>query len=118
VAVAKLVGTAFDIQPVVDETQSLQQSLVIWEWSLFPKSSGRQIVYVTVVGQWQPKGGGPTVQRQLWDSRLEIQVTEPLLALGQLNLLTLLSGFLGSALSVPWIFQRFQELRGQSKTAG
>lgn len=117
VAVARLVGTAFDIQPVVDEAQSLQQPSITWEWSLFPKSSGRQIVYVTVVGQWQPKGGGPTLKRQLWDSRLEIQVTEPLFALGQLNLLTLLSGFLGSALSVPWIFQRFQELRGGSEEA-
>jgi LysM repeat protein len=109
VAIAKLHATAFEVEPVVEEEQSLEQPRITWKWNIFPKSAGRQIVNVHIIVRWKPKQGGQPVEYQIWESRLEIRVMEPLIAIGQLNLLTLLSGFLGTGLSIPWIYKQIQE---------
>jgi len=111
-AVAHLVGAAFDVSPLTTESQSLEQSEIVWEWNVLPKKAGPQVVNVDIVVQWRPVGGaGEIIQRQVWRRQLQITVREPLIAKGQLSLLTVVSGFLGSGLSIPWLYEKIAESR-------
>jgi hypothetical protein len=113
-AVAHLVGSAFDVSPLTTESQSLDQPEIIWEWNVLPKKAGLQVVNVDIVVQWKPvSGGGEIIQRQIWRQQLRISVTEPLIAKGQLSLLTVVSGFLGSGLSIPWLYEIIAAKRRQ-----
>lgn len=111
-AAAHLVGAAFDVSPLTTESQSLDQPEIVWEWNILPKKAGPQVVNVDIVFQWKPVGGGgEIIPRQIWRQQLQITVTEPLIAKGQLSLLTVISGFLGSGLSIPWLYEKIAESR-------
>jgi LysM repeat protein len=113
-AAAHLVGAAFDVSPLTTESQSLEQPEIVWEWNVLPKKAGPQVVNVDIVVQWRPVGGGgEIIQRQVWRRQLQITVREPLIAKGQLSLLTVVSGFLGSGLSIPWLYEKIAEKRRQ-----
>ena len=111
-AIANLAGTAFKISPVTTEYQSLEQPRITWEWNIMPEKSGPQTINATIQVQWEPIGGdGETEQRPIWRSRLDILVEKPLIATGQLNTFSLISAFVGSMLSVPWLYERMKEIR-------
>jgi hypothetical protein len=118
-ATAHLVGAAFDVSPLTTESQSLEQPEIVWEWNVLPKKAGPQVVNVDIVVQWRPVGGaGEVIQRQVWRRQLQITVWEPLIAKGQLSLLTVVSGFLGSGLSIPWLYEKIAEKRRQRQQNG
>lgn len=109
-AIASLAGTAFKVSPVITEYQSLEQTEIKWVWNIMPEKPGPQIINASIQVKWEPIGGdGETIHRQIWDHRLEIFVEKPLIATGQLNTFSLFSGFVGSALSVPWLYERIDE---------
>ena len=109
-AIANLAGAAFDVSPLTTEYQSLEQLRITWEWNIIPRKPGPQIVNVSIEVQWKPiRSEGQTIRRQIWRSRLDILVEKPLIATGQLSLFTLISGLIGSGLSVPWLYERIKE---------
>jgi len=111
-AIANLAGTAFKISPVTHELQSLEQPRIIWEWNIMPEKPGPQTINASIQVQWEPIGGdGETIQRPIWRSRLDILVEEPLIATGQLNAFSLVSAFVGSVLSAPWLYERIKARR-------
>ncbi len=110
-AQAKLAAIAFDMRALEDEEQGLEPSAVTWEWNVIPRNAGEQVVNVSVEVHWKPKGGGAVVQRQVWRTRLDTEVAQPLVATGQISLLSIVAGFAGSGLSVPWLYERYKERR-------
>jgi hypothetical protein len=107
-AIAYLGATAFDVKPVAPEEQPLEQPKVTWEWNIIPKSDGPQLVNLSIEILWKPKGDGPVIQRQIWRRHFQILVKKPWITTGQISFLTLLTGFLGSGLSIPWIYERIK----------
>jgi hypothetical protein len=115
---ASLVSTAFEIEPVGDASQSLDQSVIIWEWNIICDRPGEQTVNARIEAEWVPTGGeGAAIQRQIWLSRFDILVTEPLITPGQLSVMSVVGGFIGSGLSLPWLFEQARDvLKGRKKT--
>jgi hypothetical protein len=108
-AIANLMGTAFEVERAAADWQSLEPPRVTWEWNVISKNPGPQVLNATIEVQWKPKISGQTISRQIWRSRLEIAVEKPLIATGQLEILTVLSGVLGSGFSLPWLYERLKE---------
>lgn len=115
-ATAYLAATAFDVRSVTSEEQSLEQPIITWEWNIIPKNDGPQTVNLSIEVRWKPKGGGQIVQRQIWRTRLDVLVERPLITTGQLSVLTLIGGFVGSGLSIPWIYERIKAMADERKT--
>lgn len=107
VAVAKLGGTNFDATSV-DEEQSLDQSEVTWTWNISPKKAGSQKVNIVVTGEWRPRDGGEIIKHKIWQRALTIDVQEPWLTRGQINLSSLLFPMIGSGLSLPWLITQLR----------
>lgn len=53
-ATARLGGGAFTLQLISQETQSLRQSTVTWEWNVTPLYSGTQIIDGSITIEWTP----------------------------------------------------------------
>ncbi len=119
VVVARLAGTAFDIERATAEEYAwVEQSRVTWEWNIIPKIPGEQIVNATIEVRWKRRDTGQVIEQAIWRSRLEIVVEKPWLTTGQISLFTVISGVVGSGLSIPWVYERIQEWRkGQGKKA-
>jgi LysM repeat protein len=117
--IARLAGTAFDIQAATSEQyQWFEQSRVTWEWNIIPKIPGAQVINANIEIQWKRRDTGQTIVQPIWRSRLEVVVEKPWLTTGQISLFTMISGVLGSGLSVPWVYERIQEWRkGRGKKA-
>jgi len=115
-AVANLVGAAFDVKAINAECQSLDMPRVTWEWNLVAKTDGPQVINVNIEAVWTPVGGeGKVIQRQIWRAQLAIRVTKPLVARGQLQIFSILEGLVGSVFSVPWLHERWKELKEKRK---
>lgn len=110
-AIALLEGQAFDIGEVTSGCQSLEQPEITWVWNIKPKSDalGVQIVNIRIEGQWHSTNNNPTIQRELFRTIYTIEVTKPFI--GYINLGSVVSGLIGSGLSIPWIYDRVKELR-------
>jgi hypothetical protein len=109
---ANLAGAAFRISPPITEYQLLEQSEIKWVWNIMPEKPGPQTINASIQVKWEPSGSdGETIYRQIWDSQLDIFVEKPLIATGQLNAFSLFSGFVGSAFSVPFLYERIKERR-------
>ncbi len=115
-----MVTTSFDAQLMGSVERSTDQPLIEWDWNIFPKSVGLQVVSVGIDLQWTPttKGGGTTILRQLWESPIAIEVDKPFLDAGQLSLSAVISGAFGTiftGVSLPWILGQRHQKRGQKK---
>ena len=120
IAEAQLFATAFKIQPDGVETQTLDQHIVSFHWSVLPQESGLQTIDVTIWGKWTPKDGGQPEQRIIGQPYLSIEVAEKaannvqFFTFGQITLGEILLGFIGSALNVPWLLD-FRRKRSEEK---
>lgn len=108
-ATASLVGTTFDIERASLERRSLTQDRIVWEWNLTPTTKGTQALNANIVIEWEPDDGGATIERQIWQARLETEVKKRLIPTPQVGLVTAISGIVGSGFSIPWIFDRLQD---------
>jgi hypothetical protein len=114
--VANLVGTAFEVKAINTECQSLDMPRVTWEWNLVAKADGPQVINANIEAVWTPIGGeGKEIRRQIWRAQLAIRVTKPLIARGQLQIFSILEGLVGSVFSVPWLHERWKELKEKRK---
>lgn len=113
-ATASLTGTTFDISPATAiQRQPLDRDRITWEWNITTDKPGSQVLNAEIIVDWEPIGEeGETIEpQQVWSTRLEIPVNKPFIATGQLSILSLAGSFLGSGLSIPWMYDRFKELR-------
>jgi len=115
-ATANLVATTFEITRLGPQEQWLDQAAIEWSWNISPKSLGMQIVDADVEIQWKPLQANsplPVILTQIWQTRMEINVTDPLLNVG-LSVSSQIIGFIGAfggiGLTVPWIWERVSEL--------
>ena len=106
-ALAKLIGVSFEIAASKEEW-GLDQPEISWNWNLVSNKPGVQRVNVTIEGNWKSKTNKSSIQRLMWDRDLEIEVIEPWIKKGQLTVASLIAAFLGSALSIPWLYEKIQ----------
>jgi len=115
-AVANLVGSAFEVQAINLDCQSLDMPRVTWEWNLVAKADGPQVINANIEAVWTPIGGeGKEIRRQIWRAQLAIRVTKPLIARGQLQIFSIVEALVGSVFSVPWLHERWRELKEKCK---
>lgn len=119
-AVAQLAASAFDIDPKEQPEQSLdQQDNVSFVWTITPKFSGSQVIYISVTGIWA--NGSTIIKRPLGNLTLDIDVADPppppspFINMGQINASDIIMVFLGSALNIQWIWGLVQERRKAKK---
>jgi hypothetical protein len=122
-ATANLESTGFDVQRSSARAayQSLSRESVQWVWFVNPLSTGSQTMVATVTGVWEPveepnacaQGSSSCIEEELWYAILETQVHDPLVETGQLNLLSIVTGVLGSSVSIPWLVERAQGVFGR-----
>jgi hypothetical protein len=104
-ALARLVGTGFDVESAGPEEQSLEQPTITWEWNITPRQPGHHVLNVSLEACWRPAGDeGQAVMRQVWRARLDVQVVEPLVSKRTLLTLTPISGLLAMAFVVPPLY--------------
>ena len=119
--IAYLITTSFDTQLMGPVERSADQPLIEWDWNIFPKSAGLQVINVGVELRWTPtsKSGGTDIIRQIWETPIAIEVNKPFIDIGQLSLATVASGVLGTVFtgfSLPWIWeQRRQVIENKQK---
>lgn len=119
-ASAYMITTSFDTQLMGPSERSVDQPLIEWDWNIFPKSVGSQVITLGIDLQWMPTGksGGATILRQLWESPLTIDVDQPFLNVGQLSLGSVITGVFGTVftgVSLPWFLERRQQKSKQNK---
>ncbi len=115
-AVANLVGSAFEVQAINPDCQSLDMPRVTWEWNLVAKADGLQVVNANVEAVWTPIGEeGKEIRRQIWRAQFAIRVTKPLIAKGQFQIFSIVEALVGSVFSVPWLHERWKELKEKRK---
>ncbi len=121
IASAYMVTTSFDVQLMGPVERSTDQPLIEWDWNIFPKATGLQVVNVGIDLQWTPtdKSGGTNILRQLWESPIAIEVDKPFIDVGQLSLSTTISGIFGvvfTGFSLQWLLeQRSQKQEKKEK---
>lgn len=111
-AIVYLAAPAFNVSLASSELQPLDQPRLDWTWNILSDQANPQVISVTIEVQWKAKdGSGVPIQRVLWRSSppLDIDVYRPLVTTGQLNLFTLLSGSIGSGLSIPFLYGVLKE---------
>jgi hypothetical protein len=116
--IARLDGTAFDISPANTPPQDPHQSMVNFHWNILPKESGEQNLEVDIAGQWGTQGDKQIKTVDLMYSGFAVNVGEmsgSFLALGQLDLSTLLLTLIGSVLNIPWMIEYIQKRREEKE---
>jgi hypothetical protein len=116
--VARLDGAAFDISPTNLPPQDPHQHMVNFHWNILPKESGEQNLEVDIAGQWGTQGDKQIKTVDLLSSGFAVHVGErsgSFLALGQLDLSTLLLTLIGSVLNIPWMVEYIQKRREEKK---
>ncbi|MBN1452335.1 MAG: serine/threonine protein kinase [Anaerolineales bacterium] len=109
-AVARLDAVAFSCSPSTHAYQSLGQSRIDWVWNCVANNPGDQCVNASVYIRWEPiNGDGDIIERQIWRSRFDIPIEDPLLTTDHVTLFTLVSGLLGSVFTTPWVYQRLKK---------
>jgi hypothetical protein len=109
-ATANLDAAAFNVAPGEQPSRSVPSPRLDWQWSISSEQEGRQLLVVSIDVEWTPiAGGGAPFSERVWSQVIEIEVTKPFIALGSLQLATLFSGFIGSGLSIPFIYGLIKE---------
>ena len=115
-ASAHLEGTSFDIQPASPEVQSLTEPRVNWTWNIQSEEPGPQSVDGYIEIEWRPvDGAGGSEKHQIWSFHLDIEVARPSFFRDQVNVFSLVSGFIGTVLSIPWLYEVYNKRRTQQR---
>jgi hypothetical protein len=127
-AAANLESTGFDVwrSSARAAYQPLSREQVQWVWFIEPLREGEHTMVATVTGLWEPvdepeactQGSDSCIERELWYAILETRVRNPLIETGQLNFLSIVTGVLGSSVSIPWLVERVQGVFGRKSGGG
>jgi LysM repeat protein len=115
-AAPSLNSTTISLQPDTVDCRSLDEGPWRWEWSISSDKIGTQLLIMNMTVNWTPQNGGESVGREIWHQRVSINVKEPLIVMGQLNVLSIVAGLIGAALALPfaseWLKARKSRPRG------
>ena len=118
-ATARLEGTSFDMELASPEVQSLSEPRLSWIWNIRSEDPGPQSIDGYIEIEWKPVDATKrSEKRQIWSFHLDIEVVQPLLFRGQVNVFSLVSGFIGSGLSIPWLYEVYNKRRSQQRRRG
>lgn len=114
-AVAHLAGSSFDTEfASLSERQSLDQSRIDWIWNIRSDDPGLQSLDVSIEIVWEHVGQIEEPRsRQIWRAHYPIEIFQPVISRGQINIFSLFSGFLGSGLSIPWLYEMLGKRKSQ-----
>ena len=118
-AAASMVSTSFTVQAMGVEERATDQTLIEWDWNIFPKSVGLQVINVGIELRWIPigQGGKATIVREIWEAPIFIQVNQPFFELGKISLSAFITGTFGvifTGVSLPWLIGQVRQ-RPKSK---
>lgn len=116
IASAYMITTSIEHQMMGTAERSTDQPLIEWDWNIFPKSTGWQVINVGIDLQWTStsKNGGTDILRQLWEAPIAIDVNKPFLDVGQLSLSSAILGAFGTVFtgfSLPWMLEQRRRQR-------
>jgi hypothetical protein len=97
--------------PPQPEPQRFDGSRIDWKWNVVPTSSGRQSIIMSITIEWRRDDGTVHSRRKIWDppQPIAIEVVQPFITMGQLSISSLLTGVLGSGLSLPFLYGILKE---------
>jgi len=110
-AIAHIAGASFHIELASpEEPQSLNQSRLDWIWNITADNPGLQSLDVSIEVEWRHVGHTeePLI-RQIWHNHFQVDVFQPLITTGQVSAFSLVSAFIGSGLSIPWIYETLKK---------
>jgi hypothetical protein len=117
-ASATLEAANFDVRPMGAIPQSVKgQDSLEWAWNLGPRHEGRQVLTARIEAEFVSVERGET-RTEVWIEDLEVRVSDPESFLAKVPILSVVTGFLGSALSIPFGFTVWKEWRGIRKSRG
>jgi hypothetical protein len=107
---AKLSAACFKPKEITAEYQSLDQTVLYWDFNIAPECDGKQIISMALLSQWKSRSTGQVLKGpvQIWNRNLETDVERPWVTTGQINLMALVSGVIGSGLAVPFLVGYFK----------
>ena len=116
-AIARITAVGFECQLHDPESQPIDRE-VSWRWGIKPKVSekpepGKREIILSLSLRWQPKlpEFSEIESEDIWSDTLWVSVQEPLFTRGQINILGTLGSFVGPALTIPWLYERWKERR-------
>jgi hypothetical protein len=102
---AHLDSAAFDVKPIGAESQLAKGGLMSWGWMVLPKQAGPQLLNLTTDVEYKSKQSGRQLlfKRPLYSPGPRVvQVEEPWLKRGQIDVLSIVIGILSSFVSGVW----------------
>ncbi|HEX5808482.1 MAG TPA: LysM domain-containing protein [Anaerolineales bacterium] len=115
-ATVRLEGTSFDMELASPAVQSLSEPRLSWIWNITSEDPGPQSIDGYIEIEWKPVDGAKkSEKRQIWSFHLDIEVVQPSLFSGQVNVFSLVSGFIGTGLSLPWLYDVYNRRRSQQR---
>lgn len=117
-ASAYLIATSFDVQQLGPTDQSTDQAQIEWNWNIFPKSDGSQIINIGIDLYWKPtsNNGSAIIVRQLWQTFTIITVNPPsFFELGQITFAGLLTALLTSIVGSSILTSVFNQRKARKK---
>jgi hypothetical protein len=102
-AIARLNAVGLQYSPGGDQEQRILQAQILnWRWSISPESAGRHRLSLQLRIRWEPLGEGRLEEVNIWDSGIEVQVSDPLgIAAPQARLLGAVGILIGGAMALP-----------------
>jgi hypothetical protein len=74
---------------------------------------GSQIIAMDIEVKWIPKVNGQQIQgqivNQVWQSHIEVNSTSHWIDMGQISISSLITGFIGSGLTIPWLWEQVEK---------
>lgn len=97
--------------PSEPEAQKFDGSRIDWKWIVAPTSKGRQTVILSLTIEWRRDDDTVQERRKVWDppQPIAIEVVQPFITMEALSISTLLTGAIGSGLSVPFLYGMVKE---------
>jgi hypothetical protein len=112
-AIASLAGANFIIQSPTPVEQWLGQSNLDWIWNISSNKPGNQVIKLAPARRVDNL---EVVERyQVWNYPLDVEIYRPLFSAGQISIMSLVSGCIGSGLSIPWLKDQIKKKKAKSK---
>lgn len=120
-ATANLITTAFEVQPIGPQWRPLRQPSIEWDWNISPKAQmiGSQVIDIDIEVKWIPKVNGQPIQgqiiNQVWQSHIKVNSISHWIDTGQISISSLITGFIGSGLTIPWLWEQVEKRKKEKK---
>lgn len=114
-------SSKFDLPQVRQDSQSLEQAILSFDWTITPKETTQAVIAVTIIGQWKPLGTGNEIDIPLWKYRQSYDISTPEPFIKQAfttfggALYAIVPIFGGLGLSIPWVLVQIQKKRKKQK---